>query len=383
VEIDPASLREHYRAFLGENERVLLTGHSHQAWPDVAREAQQRAWDDAARLVDDKWEVAFAVAERVRRGVGERIGVSADEIALGGSTHELVARFLSSLDLRARPRIVTTRGEFHSAHRQLSRLAEAGLDVVMVDPMPLDTLTARMTAEVNGATSAVIVSSVLFETSSIVPGLDALTAHARSVGAEVLIDAYHAFGVVPFAVSDFGQGVFLVAGGYKYAQWGEGNCFLRVPPTCALRPIYTGWFSDFAHLADRRDGARIGYGTRPADRFAGSTYDPTSHYRAAAVLDFFDAHALTVPRLRALSLRQTQRLIDGLDGFEIVTPTDGARGGFVAVRSARANELVTALRSRGVYADARGDILRLGPAPYVTDGEIDRALATLRELIRV
>lgn len=57
----PNALAAHYARF-GVAERVLLTGHSHQAWPDVAREAQLEAWDDAARDVDEKWERAFAKA---------------------------------------------------------------------------------------------------------------------------------------------------------------------------------------------------------------------------------------------------------------------------------------------------------------------------------
>jgi kynureninase len=39
------------------------------------------------------------------------------------------------------------------------------------------------------------------------------------------------------------------------------------------------------------------------------------------------------------------------------------RGGFLAIRAPRAVEIVRALRKRCVYADARGEILRLGPAP--------------------
>ncbi len=380
TELDPAALRPHYQAFLRSG-HVLLTGHSHQAWPDVAREGVLRAYDDAAREVDDKWGAALGMAERVRRGAASRIGASPDEIALGGSTHELLARFLSALDLRARPRLVTTRGEFHSAHRQLTRLAEAGLDVVMVDVAPIETLAERMARAVDAQTAAVLVSSVLFETSSIVPGLRALAARARTAGAELLVDAYHAFGVVPFGVHDLGIDAFVVAGGYKYAQWGEGCCFLRVPPGCTLRPIYTGWFSDFARLSAPRDGGLVGYGERPADRFAGSTYDPTSHYRAAAVLDLFDELELSVGRLRALSLRQTERLLDGLDGFDVLTPrAPEQRGGFVSVRIAGAAGVVTALRARGIFTDARGDILRLGPAPYVTDDELDRALEALRDV---
>ena len=59
--------RPHYARFR-VGERLLLTGHSHQAWPDVALEGVVEAFDDAARRVDEKWERAFAKADaRARR----------------------------------------------------------------------------------------------------------------------------------------------------------------------------------------------------------------------------------------------------------------------------------------------------------------------------
>ena len=334
-------------------------------------------------------ERAAEVADAVRAAVASRIGARRDEIALGGSTHELVTRFLSALDLRTRPHLVTTSGEFHSMHRQLARLAEEGVEVEMVPWAPVATLAERLAAAVRPSTAALLASTVLFETSSIVPHLSAAIEAAHRHGAAVLLDAYHAFGVVPFSIAELGpEPIFVTGGGYKYAQWGEGNCWLRVPPGCApasgpaMRPVYTGWFSDFASLASMRSGGMIGYGPRGADRFAGSTYDPTSHYRARAVADFFDAEGLSIARLRATSLAQTARLLDGLAGLEVLTPREPeARGGFVAVRVARASDVVGALRSRGVYTDARGDVLRLGPAPYVTDAELDTALAHLREIL--
>lgn len=282
-----------------------------------------------------------------------------------------------------RPHLVTTAGEFHSLHRQLSRLAEEGVEVSFVPVEPQGELAARLAAAVRDDTAALLASSVLFETSAIVPDLAHAIAAAQQRGAEVLIDAYHAFSIVPFTVGELGRDpIFVTGGGYKYAQWGEGNCWLRVPRESALRPVYTGWFSDFASLADPRDGARrVSYGPRPADRFAGSTYDPASHYRARAVIRFFEERGLDVPRLRALSLRQTQRILDGLDGYRVRTPRHGeGRGGFVSVEMERAQEVVRALRERGVFTDARGSILRLGPAPYVTDEEIDLALAALRDI---
>lgn len=380
--IDPRALRTHYRAFL-RDDRILLTGHSHQAWPDVAREGLLRAFEDAAEWVDDKWERAFEAAEAVRRAVAARIGARPDEIALGVSTHELVLRFLSALDLRARPKLVSTTGEFHSLHRQLARLAEAGIEVVMVPWQPVETLAERLAAAIDDRTAALLTSIVLFETSTIVPRLRIAVERAHRHGAAVLFDAYHAFGVVPFTVSELGPDpIFVTAGGYKYAQWGEGNCWLRVPPDCDMRPIDTGWFSDFANLAAMRSGAPIGYGVRPADRFAGATYDPVSHYRARAVIEFFDHHGLSIDRLRALSLAQTSRLIEGLeDRFELLTPRDPAlRGGFIALHTPRAAEFVAALRARRIFVDRRGEVLRLGPAPYVTDDELATAIEALTKL---
>ncbi|MEO1513227.1 MAG: hypothetical protein AAFU70_14235, partial [Planctomycetota bacterium] len=62
----------------------------------------------------------------------------------------------------------------------------------------------------------------------------------------------------------------------------------------------------------------------------------------------------------------------------VLSSRDGdRRGGFVTLRFARAGEMVAALRTRGVFVDARADRLRLGPAPYVTDDEIDRGVAAV------
>ena len=47
-------------------------------------------------------------------------------------------------------------------------------------------------------------------------------------------------------------------------------------------------------------------------RFAGATYDPTSHYRAARVFDFFAEQGLTPSALRENYLRQTTMLADAL-----------------------------------------------------------------------
>ena len=375
-------LARHYSRFR-VGERLLLTGHSHQAWPDVGFEAQQRAWLDAAEYVDGKWARAEVQASRVREGFADLLGVRPGEIALAQNTHELVTRFLSALALRDRPRIVTTDGEFHTIRRQLDRLAEEALDIVKVSAAPVDTLCERLAQAVDDRTAAVLVSSVLYETAEIVPGLDRLASACDRSGARLLVDAYHQLNVVPFAMSGL-ETAFVTGGGYKYCQLGEGNCFLRVPDGTDLRPVLTGWFAEFEALERRADG-RVGYGPGAA-AFAGATYDPTSHYRAAAVFAFHREQGLTPVRLRAINRRQVALLKAGVERLDVnpaiaaIAPMpDDRRGGFLALRMPGAARVAQALRERGVFTDARGDVLRLGPAPYLRDDQLAAAIDALGE----
>jgi len=374
--LHPEALRAHYRAFL-RPDRVLLTGHSHQAWPDVARDALTRCFDDAALHVDDKWSAAFEAAGAVRAAIATAVGATPERVVLGDSTHTLVVRLLSALPWQTRRHVVTTRGEFHTLHRQLRRLAEEGVQVDFIDPHPVDTLAERLAGAVRDDTAALLCSTVLFESATVVPHLDHAVARARAMGAEVVLDGYHHYAVRPLSLAAYGN-PFLVGGGYKYAQWGEGVCFLVAPEGCALRPVVTGWFADFASLAERRPEAPVRYAEAPCDRFAGATYDPISHYRARAVVEFFAAQGMTHPRLAESYSRQTGRILDAVlaAGFVPATPHDPARrGGFVAVPVANAAEVVEGLRTEGVWVDARGDSVRLGPAPYLTDPELDRGVA--------
>jgi kynureninase len=387
IAVNENPLARHYSRFRVA-ERLLLTGHSHQAWPDVGFAAQQQAWLDAAELVDDKWTRAADVAASVRRGFARLLGDSPDNLALGQNTHELVTRWLSALPLDTRSRLVTTDGEFHTIHRQVARLAEAGLDVVTLRARPVDTLAERLASAVNARTACVMASSVLFDTAEIVPGLADVARACRHHGARLLIDAYHHLNIVPFDRQGMDlDDAFVTGGGYKYCQLGEGNCFLRVPDGSHLRPVLTGWFAEFEALEQRNDDG-VAYGPGAA-AFAGATYDPTSHYRAAAVFAFHRELQLTPDVLRTINVRQVGLLKSTFEALDIdpsvarvESMPDGRRGGFLAIRTAQARQFAHQLRERGVFVDARGDILRFGPAPYLRDDQLRDAIEAFGELIR-
>jgi kynureninase len=370
------------------SERLLLTGHSHQAWPDCAARGQMQAFDDAAEYVDAKWDRAAERADRVRAGFARLMDTSPELLSLGASTHELVVRWLSALPLRDRPCVVTTDAEFHSARRLLARLEEEGVQVVRVAARPAESVGDRLARAVDDRAAAVIASTVFFDSGQRAGGLRETARSCERHGAALLLDAYHQLNVVPMSLRAEGlESAFVTGGGYKYCQLGEGNCFLRAPSGCALRPVITGWFAEFEALEGAR-AAGVQYGPLSV-RFAGATYDPTSHYRACEVFDFFEREGLTPALLREVSQHQVGLLRAEIDALG-VSPALLSRadvplaqlGGFLALSSPSAAEIQRELARRGVSTDVRGPILRLGPAPYLSDAQLKDAIGILGEVVR-
>jgi hypothetical protein len=139
--------------------------------------------------------------------------------------------------------------------------------------------------------------------------------------------------------------------------------------------VVTGWFSEFTDLSEAPSG-RVEYGPGPA-RFAGATYDFTSHYRGAAVLRFFEEENLTAERLRELSQHQGGILAKG-HGLGSVD----AVAGFLAIPTTEAPLLAQRLKQQNIWTDYRGNMLRLGPAPYVTDAQLAEAADVLAASLR-
>ncbi len=390
-------LAKHYQQFDVSN-RILLTGHSHQAWPDVALDGQKQAWLDAAKHVDDKWNSAFEKAEQLKLFYANLLGDScsvqasvqgkASNYALASNTHELLIRFLSSLNLNRGDRIITTDGEFHSMRRQLSRLQEEGIDIVRIAASPVETLTERIAAAISDKTVTIMLSAVMFKSSNIVPHIKHLADKAEELNIPLLIDAYHALNVTEFSIAENNlEQAFIVGGGYKYCQFGEGNCFLRIPHDCTLRPVITGWYAEFGALDKTSNPDEVQYASG-GSRFQGSTYDPTSHYRACSVIDFFNEQQLTPSVLRKISQYQIGLLRDQFDALNF-DPSKISRAdvelssiaGFLALKTTEAELIQKKLMERGILTDQRDGYLRLGPAPYVTDTQLKDALLTLKDIV--
>ena len=380
-------LAEFYKDFK-VTERVLLTGHSHQAQPDCAKEGIFKCWKDTSELADEKWGKVFETADRVRECLAELIDDDKENIVLGQNTHDLIVRFLSALDFKKRRKIITTDGEFHTLRRQLDRLNSGHLEVIKIKRDPVETLSSRIIPHIDDEALAVMVSKVMFHDASIVSGLSEVEKACMKHGTKMLVDIYHVLNAVPFSIKEEGlENSFLVGGGYKYLQLGEGNCFMRVPPYETFKPVITGWFAEFAQLSDKKKEGEVLYGSKRW-AFEGSTYDPVSHYRAVSVFDFFREKKLTPELLRELNNHQKSVLQEEFYKYDfdsqIISITNvKERAGFMTFLTPHAEKIYAELKKMNILTDYRGNFLRFGPAPYLSDIQLKDSIFALSKIIQL
>ncbi len=365
-------------------DRLHFAAHSHHLWPDASFEGQVRAWEEANRFADRKWDLIFGqVVPEAQRHVAAELNLpSPDTVVFASNTHDFLLRLVSGVARRP-VRILSTDGEFHSFRRQGERWEEAGEAAVTRVPLePFDSFADRFVeAARGGGYDLILVSQVFFRTGQVFDEIAELAALADPDGPWVVIDGYHGFMARPTDLSGVADRVFYLAGGYKYAMAGEGAAFLHAPPGFCPRPVITGWFAEFGDLEGPPGGVQY---RADAGRFWGATSDFTALYRFNGVRRMLAAAGLTTADVSAHAhalMRAFQGAVgDGLAGplaeAAILNPVgdDAARARFLALRHADAALWKARLIEAGVVADVRDDVIRFGFGLYQDEADVGRLI---------
>lgn len=378
-------LRRHFSRFLtAEPGRLHFAAHSHHPWPDVTRVAHLQAWDDAGRLMDDKWEhVLGPVLDEFRQHVARHLDLpDPSTIAIAPNTHEFLKRIFSCFRSGKQIRILTSDSEFHSFSRQAARLEEEGdVAATRVPVEPLASFDERFREAAEAGYDLVFVSQVFFS-SGFAAHIDRLV--ESSGEAMLVIDGYHGFMAIPTSLRHLHDRAFYLAGGYKYAMAGEGACFMHCPPGWGLRPKDTGWFAAFGDLSKAQSG-QVAY-SNDGWRFMGSTFDPSGLYRFNAVMrwlvedgitvEAIHDHALALQRQFLTTLRDNALSVEA----DLVVPSDEPRrGNFLTFDRADAQDIYGCLKARQVVTDVRGRRIRFGFGLYQTHDDVTELARRLNE----
>lgn len=213
--------------------------------------------------------------------------------------------------------------------------------------------------------------------------LDRLVAHGRKMGSLVGVDITQAAGLVPFSV-DAPAVDFTLSTSLKWLCGTSGAGILHVaePLIARCRPQLRGWFSQENPFNWRLDNFAYAPDIR---RFDNGTPGAVA---AIASLPALDWHARQDgAALLAHNRHLTGLLIDGAHamGLDLATPVDEhQRGGSIMIRLPEkhpAAPLVGELRSMGLYADNRGQTLRLSPGMMTREDRVAELLDHLGKVM--
>jgi cysteine desulfurase / selenocysteine lyase len=338
----------------------------------------------------------MAQRERLRGKLARLVGASAEDLALTSGTSRGLTDIALSLPWRRGDRVVLFDREFPANVCPWQRAAELfGLELAFVDMSRAiedpGTILDQVEQLLQSGARLVAVSAVQFQTGLRMP-LEGLGALTRRYGAELCVDAIQACGVVPLDVE--GMGIdYLVTGGHKWLLGPEGVGFVyaRRERARALLPRTTGWLS--------HEGGE-------AFLFAGKgqlRYDRPLK-QSIQVLEGGSSSALGFAALEAgiepiLALTPSaiwshvNAFLDPLEAGLVARGFQSYRAVAPAARSAilsldppggvPAPELVTQLRTRGVYASMPDGLLRLAPHFSSSPSELETVLAAIDDSLQV
>ncbi len=338
-----------------------------------------RAWGQSYEDNPTWWELKRAVGDQIAPLIGAPAGsVLVHENA--SLANSILINALDFSDTR-RNKVIICDQDFPSDVYSVTHNLPPHMEVVMIrsrDGITID--TDELLAAIDERTRLVSLSHVLFRSAYIMP-LDAITAKAQQVGAQVLFNGYHSVGIIPVDVTAANVD-FYVGGTLKWMCGGPGGVFMYVRPDLlpTLQPRLTGWFAhqrpfafDVDHFEPRDDAYRLANGTPGI----------ASLYAIQPGIDVITQ--VGVDNIRANSIRQTTMLIDYAEraGYQINTPKQAdLRAGTVTLNMPESYAISRALLARNLVIDYReGAGIRIAPHFYNTDDEVRAALEALAEVI--
>jgi len=324
--------------------------------------------------------------ERVRGRVAASLGVDRSEIAFTRGATEALQALIGGYN-RLRPGDAVLHADLdydamQSAMRWLkTRRGVEPVAIALPEPANRQGLIDAYARALEGdpRIRLILLTQVSHRTGLVLPVAE-IVAMARARGVDAIVDSAHAWGQLDFRLPDLGAD-FVGLNAHKWigAPVGVGVLYIRQGRTADIDP-YMG-------SADYPEGD-------VRDRVHSGTANFAAFLAVADALDFHEQIGVEAKaaRLAGLRARWTEPLRE-VGGLEILTPADprlaGAIGAFrLRGRASPAEnaQLARTLLDRfGIFTVARtglasGACVRVTPAIFTREAEIDRLTAALRSL---
>jgi selenocysteine lyase/cysteine desulfurase len=366
-----AALRSRF-PILGE--KTYLYNCSQGALSDAV-EGGMREYAESWRTSSDPWAEWTGAYEELRVAFARFINAERDEVAIVTSASAGINPIANALCFDGRNKVVMSEYEFptmgHIWLAQRPRGAEVQFLAGVDNTVPAEAYERA----IDERTRIVPLTHVSF-VNGFRSNVAAVTRIAHRNGALVFLDGYQDCGTRPIDVRALDVD-FFVTGTLKYLLGPPGLAFLYVRRELieSLAPTMTSWFSQrdvFAFDTQRLDLAPA------ARRFETGTPAIPNIYLARPALELLSGIGLDNVAAQVEDL--TRAFLDGVRdlGIQSKTPADSI-GPLVVLQSHDASALVAKLAERRIVVSARRDGVRFAFHVYNTRGDVQTALAALKE----
>lgn len=318
----------------------------------------------------------------LRDGLGWTIGRPGSEVALHANVSSALAMVASSLQSAhagGRPRVVTTALDFPTVGHQWLARAPLGVELVVIPSPDGTTMPLAAFAEAVDEATALVATAHVYFTTGAVQEVARLASLCHERGTLLLIDGYQATGLL--ATDALALGIdFYVSGTLKWLLGGPGTAFLWVRPDLAARlePTTTGWFGSARQFDFDVTSLDFATGGR---RFELGTPSVPSAAIARGGLEMVREIGLERISERTAGLGDLTIRLAREAGLRVREP-GGRRAGIVTIAVDDPEAVVEALAERGIIVDYRPGIVRVSPAFYNTEEEVEQAVAAISDLGR-
>jgi len=332
-----------------------------------------RAWGEGW------WEMNVALGNQVA-GI---IGAPPNTVSMHQNVSIAQGILLSCFDFNGpRNKVVIESGIFPSVYYVLRGMLPPHVELCMVESEDGGTTVPveRIIDAIDERTLLVPISHVLFRSAYILD-VKPIIEKAHAVGAIVILDGYHAAGIVPFDVTALDVDFYL-AGVLKWMCGGPGGVFLYARPDYleTIRPGLTGWMAHQRPFDFEVDDIVL---REDAFRFLNGTPAIPSLYANRPGVEIIAQ--VGVGAIREKSKRQTALLIALAEeaGFAVHSPRQpDERGGTVTIDPPHAYEVSRELLARDILIDYRPQAgIRVSPHFYNSDDEIRLVIEAIRDIL--
>jgi len=325
------------------------------------------------------WDRWMEVQEELRAEFAAMIGADPGEIAITSSASTAIYAIASSMDYRAREKVVMGELEFPTQCHVWLAQRSRGAEITWVPSSNGTNKPDDYRTHVDGRTAIVPATHVCYR-NGFRNDAAGIARIAHEAGAYFLLDDYQSCGCLRTDVGEVGAD-FYVTGALKYLVGPSGIAFLFVRRELieSLHPTLTGWFAQKSPFSFDIKNHEL---ATSASRFQTGTPPVPSIYAALAGIRLLRQFGLDNVQSRIAQL--TRLLISGIRerGWELKTPA-GSQGPLVVISAKtpeKAGATVMDLERMGIIVSSRDNGVRVSFHAYNSPADVEAVLTGLDQI---